>query len=198
MMQVTTGSRLHFGLFSLPASEPTESAVDRLYGGVGLMVEEPSVIVRAEPAPSWSAHGPSKERALAVAQRIVASGQWPLTTGHYSLGVDSCPPEHVGLGTGTQLSLAVAIAIAGAAGKKYIDVPEFANRLGRGQRSALGIHGFLQGGFLVEAGGRKEGRRTEDGGRKTENLPPPSALRPPSFPPRSSPVPSFPKTGVFF
>src|SRR5207237_1167704 len=34
---------------------------------------------------------------------------------------------------------------------------ELARFVGRGRRSALGIHGFAQGGFLVEAGRRRGG-----------------------------------------
>jgi beta-RFAP synthase len=71
--------------------------------------------------------------------------------------VERCPPEHVGLGTGTQLSLSVARAVAAAAGLPEPDVRELADRAGRGRRSAIGVHGFAQGGLLVEAGQRQPG-----------------------------------------
>jgi beta-RFAP synthase len=60
----------------------------------------------------------------------------------------------MGLGTGTQLALAVARALAAASGRDELDATELAWRVGRGQRSALGVHGFERGGLLVEAGKR--------------------------------------------
>jgi beta-RFAP synthase len=54
------------------------------------------------------------------------------------------------------LGLAVARALAVRYG---LDLPaiELARRVGRGRRSALGIHGFQAGGFLVEAGQGERG-----------------------------------------
>jgi beta-RFAP synthase len=52
------------------------------------------------------------------------------------------------------LGLAVARAVATVAGHADEDVAALARRAGRGERSALGIHGFAHGGFLVEAGQR--------------------------------------------
>jgi beta-RFAP synthase len=67
--------------------------------------------------------------------------------------IEQAAPEHAGLGTGTQLGLAVGRALAEAWGLR-LDVPTLARRVGRGRRSALGVHGFERGGFLVEAGKR--------------------------------------------
>jgi beta-RFAP synthase len=71
-----------------------------------------------------------------------------------AITVERCAPEHVGLGTGTQLGLATALAVASAAGQSEFNPVDLARRLGRGRRSALGLHGFAQGGFLVEGGKR--------------------------------------------
>src|SRR5262245_52221988 len=98
MPRVTTGSRVHFGLL-----RPAPAGGERGFGGCGLMVEEPAVIVAAEPAAEWSATGPAAERALAVARRV--------TLTPHRIVVETCPPEHTGLGVGTQLSLAVARAL---------------------------------------------------------------------------------------
>lgn len=140
MIRVRTPSRLHFGLLS-----------PRTFGGVGLMVESPGIQLAALPAASWSAEGPLAERALAFAHRFVQS----LPTGvvpPQRLVLEQCAPEHHGLGTGTQLGLAVAKALAIAAGKPDLEAEELARRVGRGRRSAIGVHGFARGGFLVEAG----------------------------------------------
>jgi beta-ribofuranosylaminobenzene 5'-phosphate synthase len=142
MTRVETGSRLHFGLLRPPPKDH-----DRGFGGCGLMVDAPAVRVAAEPADDWSADGPAAERALSVARRV--SPDRP-----HRIVVETCPPEHVGLGVGTQLSLAVARAIVGSA----VPAAELARRAGRGARSGIGVHGFDRGGFLVDGG-----KRTGDG-----------------------------------
>jgi beta-ribofuranosylaminobenzene 5'-phosphate synthase len=159
MICVTAPSRLHFGLFALPArgvthwpnaeGQPTISA--RHFGGVGLMIDQPGVQVAIHPASAWSATGPSAQRALAFGQRFVAAlpEQGRLC---FRIIVERCAPEHVGLGTGTQLALAVARAIALATTYRDWDAIKLARRVGRGLRSGLGIHGFDQGGLLVEGG----------------------------------------------
>lgn len=61
-------------------------------------------------------------------------------------------PPHRGLGSGTQLSLAVAEAVATLLDARP-DSAAARARLGhRGERSAIGLHGFDEGGFLVDAG----------------------------------------------
>lgn len=158
MIRVITGSRLHFGLFHLPGdgSErwPDQHGVPALsarrYGGVGMMIDAPGIQLSASRADSWSAEGPLAERALAFARRIAASS--PGLTSPCQINVMSGAAEHMGLGTGTQLGLAVARALAAAAGRANQDVALLARRVGRGERSALGTHGFAHGGFLVEAG----------------------------------------------
>jgi beta-RFAP synthase len=68
--------------------------------------------------------------------------------------VERCPAEHVGLGVGTQLGLAVAKALAVACGEPEISALELAARIGRGERSAIGVHGFDRGGLIADAGKR--------------------------------------------
>jgi beta-RFAP synthase len=128
----------------------------RRFGGVGLMVEQPGIQVRATPAGAWSAEGPLAERALAFAH-CFADGVRGSEAGRrlppQHLAVERAAPEHAGLGTGTQLGLAVGRALAAAWGLK-LEGGELARRAGRGLRSALGVYGFEQGGLLVEAGKR--------------------------------------------
>lgn len=161
MIRVTAPSRLHFGLFTLPAPDELSAAwpdldgrptlASRAFGGVGLMVERPGLTVSAEPASAWSATGPHAERALLFAE---CAGEALKLERPCRVTVEGAPPEHVGLGTGTQLGLAVARAVALAGGHGDLGAAELAQLVGRGRRSALGIHGFAQGGFLVEGGKR--------------------------------------------
>jgi beta-RFAP synthase len=134
------------------------SLATRRFGGAGLMVQAPGVQVRAEPAAAWSAEGPLADRALAFAQQFIST----LPTENacdkprpQRLVVEHSPPEHAGLGTGTQLGLAISRALALAYGLDEADAVTLAGRIGRGQRSALGVHGFARGGFLVEGGKRR-------------------------------------------
>jgi beta-RFAP synthase len=152
--RVTAPSRLHFGLLSLPSRADAAAAMGvRHFGGVGLMIEGPGVEVEAARAAAWSAAGPCAERALAFAQRLIAT--LPETErGAYRISVRRCAPEHVGLGTGTQLGLAVARSVALADGHSDWGSVELARRIGRGLRSGIGVHGFERGGLLIDAGKR--------------------------------------------
>lgn len=156
MWRVQTASRLHLGLLSLPPAEEPASATSRRFGGVGLMIDSPGVTLRAVPALSWSAEGPLAARALGYARRVAdasrADSPALVATPHHLI-VEQAPAEHVGLGVGTQLGLAVAAVLAHSWGCAA-DTARLARWCGRGLRSALGVHGFAAGGFLVEGGKR--------------------------------------------
>ncbi len=145
MIRVQAPSRLHFGLLSLPG----HGQALRQFGGVGLMVQAPGARLTVQPAATWSAEGPLAERALKFAQRFAATLS---ESRPQHIIVEQSAPDHAGLGTGTQLGLAVARALAAAFGRADMDTVELARRVGRGERSALGIHGFAHGGFLVDGG----------------------------------------------
>lgn len=156
MITVRTPSRLHFGLFSLataagwPDHDGALTLPARRFGGVGLMIEQPGLELTVAPAAEWSATGPLAERALREAQRIAALWSTP----PQQITITHSAPEHTGLGTGTQLALAVAQAVRLAADQPWDEraAIEAARHLGRGQRSALGLHGAQRGGFLIEGG----------------------------------------------
>jgi beta-ribofuranosylaminobenzene 5'-phosphate synthase len=159
IVHVRAPSRLHFGLLSVPAAHESglwpdvadeETIPARYFGGVGLMVEAPGIQVMARPSSEWSAEGLLRARALAFARQLASATA--VTPVHIT--IEGCPGEHLGLGTGTQLGLAVAKAVISASGIAMPDVAELARLAGRGGRSAIGIHGFASGGFLVEGGKR--------------------------------------------
>jgi beta-RFAP synthase len=156
-VSVEAPSRLHFGLLSVAAADPLGALLGRRFGSVGLMVERPGLLLRATPAPGWSAGGPLAERALAYAHQFAASlGRQELPP--QRLVVEQAPPEHAGLGTGTQLGMAVARALHSAWQLPEVGNAELARRVGRGLRSGVGVHGFAEGGFLVDAGKRDADR----------------------------------------
>jgi beta-ribofuranosylaminobenzene 5'-phosphate synthase len=162
MTHVTAPSRLHFGLLGLPSEgrdhwpgiDGAPGPQVRHFGGVGLMVDKPGLCLRVEPAEDWAATGPLADRALGFARRFVDTLPAADKT-RFRVSVESAPFEHQGLGVGSQLGLAVAKAIAVESGHPDWPATELAVRVGRGERSAVGVHGFDRGGLVVEGGKRR-------------------------------------------
>ena len=151
--RLATPSRLHFGLLSWGKK------TGRQFGGVGLMVQRPGLVVRAELAEEWSVEGPLSQRALGIARRVASHLEsLGRSVRPLRLEVVSSPPEHAGLGTGTQLSLAIARCVATGAGLSAAEAPGgvLAGWTGRGVRSGVGLHGF-DGGELIVDGGHRPG-----------------------------------------
>ena len=147
---VQTGSRLHLGPL---AHRP---AAGRHFGGVGLMIDRPGVQLSASAADRDEVSGPDAikervEKILARYRQQVSDDRQPPNC---RVEIHQVIPAHQGLGSGTQLALAVGRALAELAGEAEGPVLELAWRVGRGKRSALGIHGFAQGGVLVDGGKR--------------------------------------------
>ena len=167
---VTTGARLHFGFFAHHAADartqPAEALLARNnYGGVGLMIDAPSFVVAASrsdrdgvmcpeltPRDAWVESAVT--HALARYRRAVTTERQPPPS---KIVVRRVIANHCGLGSGTQLAMAVAQALALRAGDGHADAATLARRVGRGKRSAIGIHGFARGGLLMDGG-----KRTED------------------------------------
>ncbi len=173
MIVVEAPSRLHFGLLSFPAGPwwPNHlgqvTVPARRFGGVGLMIHSPGLSLRLRPAKDWSARGPLADRAWGFALRFMDSlraEENEFSNMHSGLipraleiTIERSAPEHAGLGTGTQLALAVARGLS-EAWKLPVKPVDLCLRARRGARSALGFHGFFQGGFLVEAGQASDSR----------------------------------------
>ncbi len=155
MIHVRTPSRLHFGLIAPAATE------GRRFGGVGLMVEDPGIELSIEDweheVSTLDAEGEGLERLVAIFRQMSTGplGAKPRERRPFKVRVRQSAPEHVGLGSGTQLALAVARALAEHYQWPVPSSEELACWVGRGQRSALGIHGFERGGFLVDGGKRQ-------------------------------------------
>ena len=149
MIRISAPSRLHFGLLHVPTvGEPVGL---RHFGGLGLMIRQPGIALTVEEAGEWSAAGPSADRALSAAQRVVA--QLPVERRRpLKIGVGACPPEHVGLGVGTQLAMAVADACCRLMSDKSLPSDELAKLAGRGERSRIGVEGYSRGGLLLDGG----------------------------------------------
>src|SRR5208337_3421074 len=148
----------------------------RVDGGIGIALDEPSILLEAELSPVLQVSGgdaATRERvgqlAAGVLQKIGAGGSVAIT-------VRSSYPAHVGLGRGSQLSLAVARAISELHGR-HLPVRELARLVGRGGTSGIGTAAFEYGGFIIDGG-----HRFGEGGEKTD-FRPSSASRDVSPPP---------------
>jgi beta-ribofuranosylaminobenzene 5'-phosphate synthase len=150
MTRIIAPSRLHFGLFHVPVGGEQRTG-ERAFGGVGLMVDMPGVAVTAKPADTWQFEGPLASRAQTYAMRFART--LPEETPRpFQVLVERCPKEHTGLGVGTQLGLAVAKALAVGMNMTDSTSTTLATAIGRGERSAIGVHGFDNGGLLIEKG----------------------------------------------
>ncbi|MEM6331154.1 MAG: hypothetical protein AAF790_13010 [Planctomycetota bacterium] len=170
-VRVAAPSRLHFGLYAFADSL-------RAFGGVGVMIDRPGLALVCEAADRSSAEGPHAKRALAFAQQAAAG--LGLEQPACRVRVESAPPEHAGLGLGTQLGMAVAAGVAavrnrtpGAAAGLPMPAGRLAALVGRGLRSAIGVHGFERGGWLLD-GGHTPGAAL---GQIEQRLPLPEAWR---------------------
>jgi beta-ribofuranosylaminobenzene 5'-phosphate synthase len=148
-VRVEAPARLHLGMLAVAGDS------GRRFGGLGVSVTRPAVVVEAQPADELSAEGADAERALMFARRChEALG---LAGGAHLRVVEAIPP-HVGLGSGTKLALAVARALAALEGRT-VDAPTLAEAAGRAARSAVGMWTFALGGLVVEGGVRRGAER---------------------------------------
>ncbi|GCD92130.1 beta-ribofuranosylaminobenzene 5'-phosphate synthase family protein [Nocardioides sp. LS1] len=150
LTRVSAPSRLHMGLIDLAHATP------RTYGGFGLMIDHPGVIVTGRPAKVTTLSGDLSLPERDVLTRIVET----LCSAHALPGCDieivAQPRAHAGLGRGTALRLA-ALACVAAGSEIAIDSDEIRRLSERGGTSGVGVSGFFAGGLIVDAGHR--GRR---------------------------------------
>jgi beta-ribofuranosylaminobenzene 5'-phosphate synthase len=144
MVRVEAPARLHLGMLAVAGDS------GRRFGGLGVSVSRPAVVLETERADELSAEGADAERALAFARR---SRDALGLAGGAHLRIVEAIPQHVGLGSGTKLALAVTQALA-ALEERDIGAPGLAGATGRAARSAVGMWTFALGGLVVEGGHR--------------------------------------------
>ncbi len=149
-VRIVAPCRLHFGLLYVPIvgfDHWPDGRPVRKFGGLGVMIDEPNVLVEIGSRSGGNAHA----RASAFLQAIATQRpEYRDRIERLSIWAES-PAEHTGLGVGTALGMAVARATFTAL---HLELPyrELAQLVGRGLRSGIGIHGFESGGFLFDEG----------------------------------------------
>jgi beta-ribofuranosylaminobenzene 5'-phosphate synthase len=141
-VQIKTPARLHLGLIDMNGD------LGRLFGGLGVGIDRPNVIVEAQNAEAFLVTGKETQLATILAKRFLSTYK---VQPNVHLHVAEAIPSHIGLGSGTQFSIAVAVALAKLC-KVQASVPELAVAMGRARRTAVGTSIFEKGGFVVDGG----------------------------------------------
>ncbi len=139
---IKTPARLHLGLIDLNGS------LGRMFGGLGVGINRPNIIVEAENAAEFTVTGQETELAAKFAERFFAA--YPVK-GNVHINVKHAIPAHIGLGSGTQFSLAIATALARLF-KIKASTSQLALAMGRAKRTGVGTSIFEKGGFVVDGG----------------------------------------------
>lgn len=124
-----------------------------------MMIAEPALHLTIRDSDRYDALGPLADRVNEFVGHLSAHAPWlrSRTLEHsgmpsVSITIDSTPPQHAGLGSGTQLGMALARGLSAHFDAPTETAEELAHAVGRGKRSAIGVHGAMSGGFIVEAG----------------------------------------------
>ncbi|MFC7073110.1 beta-ribofuranosylaminobenzene 5'-phosphate synthase family protein [Halovenus rubra] len=140
MVTVETGARLHFGFQNLSL------AYDRLYGGIGVGLDEPALRIETTAAQEVRCADSELRSYVETAVDV-------LDVPGIAITVKERFGRHIGLGSGTQIALACLVGIADTYDLS-IDPRQTAPRLGRGGRSGVGVATFEDGGFIIDSGHR--------------------------------------------
>jgi beta-ribofuranosylaminobenzene 5'-phosphate synthase len=141
-VQVKTPARLHLGLIDMNGD------LGRMFGGLGVGIDHPNIIVEAENAENFSVTGQETDLATVLAKRFFSAYK---VKPKVHINVVQAIPAHIGLGSGTQFSLAIATALASLFDVEAT-IPELAVAMGRARRTAVGTSIFERGGFVVDGG----------------------------------------------
>lgn len=165
-VHVKTSARLHLGLIDLGGE------LGRIFGGFGVAIERPNVVLEAEHSESFWVSGEKSDEVKSLVKRFMEAYG---TDDKVRIHVKHTIPEHVGLGSGTQLALAVSTALAKLQNIKA-SVSELSSIMGKGSISSIGTAIFERGGFVVESGHKIRSNKPWISASKT---PPPVIFRQP-------------------
>jgi len=138
-VRIVAPSHIHIG------NPDLEGSYGRLYGTLGIALKTPRLVIEAH----RGGHGCecSRSDAMRVYERLASE-----TGCSIRVRVLEEIPAHVGLGSTTPLYLGIAHAFTELCGRGSFDPVAWAERLGRGTVSALGVYTYMHGGLLFDAG----------------------------------------------
>ncbi len=158
-MRIKTPSRLHFGIIDLSREFKRE------YGAFGVTLRD-GYEINVEPIDDGiHVQGSDRERKIAKKVFRKLSEKFDISNG-FEIVVEKSIPDHIGLGSTTQFTLGMGQGILRSIGVD-ISIIELAGLLGRGRYSAIGTHGFENGGFILE-GGKSEKKEVSPLLKRTE------------------------------
>jgi len=151
---VTAPARLHFGLLQ-PFGHLPDAPDLPAFGGAGVMIDGPDTTIRIESADTTAYLGALNSRPNSRMEDFARKGlaHYDGPAAPFRMTILAEPPAHSGLGSGTALAMGVGRALS-EWHKTPMDASEIARRVGRGERSAIGVYGSQLGGLIVDAGQR--------------------------------------------
>jgi beta-RFAP synthase len=147
---VKAPARLHLGLVDLRGD------LGRLFGGMGVAINQPNAIVEVETSQRFIVEGEKKELVKQWVELFLK--KYDLKP-EVAVNVKQAIPQHVGLGSGTQLALAAATALAELFDMKASTL-ELSKAMGRGAVSGVGTALFEKGGFVLEGGVKSQNNKS--------------------------------------
>ncbi len=144
---VQTPSRIHMTLTDLSGSS------GRVDGGIGITLDEPSIVVEAERSRDLIVEGNNADvnRVRNAAQAVLDSYGLGGVGASARISIRGDYKAHVGLGSGTQLAIAAGRAVC-ALYDRPASAREIAVIVNRGGTSGIGTAAFDLGGFIVDGG----------------------------------------------
>ncbi len=158
-LRIQTGSRIHFGLFSVGQIENHPR-----FGGCGVMVREPGSVIELSQSDSLQIEAEDQKLAQSLVRKWWEKVKAPFQLDEFdefenlpvSIQYRASAPRHCGFGSGTQNALAIALALNEWFKLSVNGPAALAKLMDRGKRSAIGTFGFFEGGFLVDRGKKED------------------------------------------
>ncbi len=146
-IDVSTGSRLHFGLICGTAETGWK------FGGIGMMLRHPAWQISLQPARSQQEQIVASPEATSRTIEFLEQIRTRIPLPSVNVTISAEVPFHTGLGGGTQLGLALAAAAELLSTQRASHDPyQLAQLAQRAERSAIGTAGFRDGGCLIDHG----------------------------------------------
>lgn len=154
MVCIESPCRLHLGQLDLNGS------LGRMYGGIGVALSQPRIVMKAEASDQLIVEGHDAERVKSIAGSLLNKAQ---IQGGARITVEESIPAHIGLGSGTQLSLAVGVVLARLY-KLDLTFEDIVSMLLPNVKLDVCIGIFKDGGLVVASGIPTEGKLVDSPG----------------------------------